>query len=389
MWTLLSLTLLIARISSVVPADCGQVIFGSVDGNFTGTIKYLPEKNGKPTLSDANNDEYMEFLIGCSNYEENPTEAEIVEEEYRSQFDFDPLVNKVARKSLKLSQNYNIVTNQDIIFHVEACLPEDPTICTRVQVSITYPFNHHRPQFNDIAGSAAINNAEECDEQDPESDSSCQVEFSTDFFAEDKDGDTVSYKIIPPSHLFGIRDDRNLSSLYYRGVGVSQATNIPLLIQAGDTRDLDEKTNVALVNVVVSVPSPTTPPTPDGETDSKEQLYFILMIVFVSLFGVLLLLLLLTPLILKCCRSNKILGVTGPISRKATFKRSGVSLANATFKSNSNIHFVNYDTLQEHAGSQPPSPDRDTITSTNGRIKKKSKESNRNLQLESRENNVG
>merc|ERR1711953_562487 len=107
MWTLLSLTLLIARISSVVPADCGQVIFDSVDGNFTGTIKYLPEKNGKPTLSDANNDEYMEFLIGCSNYEENPTEAEIVEEEYRSQFDFDPLVNKVARKSLKLSQNYN------------------------------------------------------------------------------------------------------------------------------------------------------------------------------------------------------------------------------------------------------------------------------------------
>ena len=61
----------------------------------------------------------MEFLIGCSNYEENPTEAEIVEEEFRSQFDFDPLVNKVARKSLKLSQQYNIVTNQDIIFHVE------------------------------------------------------------------------------------------------------------------------------------------------------------------------------------------------------------------------------------------------------------------------------
>ena len=100
---------------------------------------------------------------------------------------------------------------------------------------ITYPFNDHRPQFNDIAGSAAINNAEECDEQDPESDSSCQVEFSTDFFAEDKDGDTVTYKIIPPSHLFGIRDDRDLSSLYYRGVGVSQATNIPLLIQVGTT----------------------------------------------------------------------------------------------------------------------------------------------------------
>ena len=97
---------------------------------------------------------------------------------------------------------------------------------------VTYPFNNHRPQFNNIAGEAAVNNAEECDEdEDPESDSSCQVEFSTDFFAEDKDGDTVSYMIIPPSHLFGIRDEKNLSSLYYRGAGISQDTNIPLLIQ--------------------------------------------------------------------------------------------------------------------------------------------------------------
>ena len=83
-----------------------------------------------------------------------------------------------------------------------------------------------------------INDAEECDEQNPESDRNCQVEFSTDFFAEDKDGDTVSYQIIPPSHIFGIRDNKNLSTLYYRGVGVSQDTNIPLLIQVGYTSPL-------------------------------------------------------------------------------------------------------------------------------------------------------
>ena len=100
-----------------------------------------------------------------------------------------------------------------------------------MEVTVTYPFNNHRPEFNNIAGEATVNNAEECDEVDPESNSNCQVEFSTDFFAEDKDGDTVSYKIIPPSHLFEIRDEKNLSSLYYRGVGVSQDTNIPLLIQ--------------------------------------------------------------------------------------------------------------------------------------------------------------
>ena len=64
---------------------------------------------------------------------------------------------------------------------------------------------------------------------------------------------------------------------------------------------MDEKTNVALVNVAVAVPTePTTTPAPDD--GSKENLYFILMIVFVSLFGLLLLLVLLTPLILKCCR---------------------------------------------------------------------------------------
>ena len=98
-------------------------------------------------------------------------------------------------------------------------------------MTVTYPFNDHRPEFNNIAGEAVVNNAEECDEQDPESNSNCQVVFSTDFFAEDKDGDTVSYQIIPPSVLFGIRDAKNLSSLYYRGVGISQDTDIPLLIQ--------------------------------------------------------------------------------------------------------------------------------------------------------------
>merc|ERR1711874_527963 len=330
----------------------------------------------------------MEFLIGCTNFEVDAMPPTIVEEEYQNQFVFADIVTKVARKSLKLSDDYNIVTNQDILFHVEACLPENPSECRRVQVTVRYPFNSNRPEFNDIAGEAVIDNAEECDEQNPESDSSLQVEFSTDFYAEDKDGDTVTYEIIPPSHLFGIRDNKNLSTLYYRGVGVSQDTNIPLLIQAGDTRNLDEKTNVALVNVGVGVPTTTTTTTTPPDDASQENLYFILMIVFVSLFGLLLLLVLLTPLILKCCRSNKVLGVTGPISRKATFKRSGVSLANATFKSNSNIHFVDYDSLQENTGSQPSSPDRDTKTSTNGRIKKKSKESSRDLQLERRENNV-
>ena len=61
----------------------------------------------------------MEFLIGCQNFEEDATEPTIVEEEYRHQFEFSDIVTKVSRKGLKLSQEYNIVTNEDIIFHVE------------------------------------------------------------------------------------------------------------------------------------------------------------------------------------------------------------------------------------------------------------------------------
>ena len=61
----------------------------------------------------------MEFLIGCTNFEADATNPTIVEEEYQNQFLFSDIVTKVARKSLKLSDEYNIVTNQDILFHVE------------------------------------------------------------------------------------------------------------------------------------------------------------------------------------------------------------------------------------------------------------------------------
>merc|ERR1711936_1048341 len=148
-----------------------------------------------------------------------------------------------------------------------------------------------------------------------------------------------------------------------------------LLIQAADTRSLDEKTNVALVNVMVNTtvtteaPPTTSPTTSAPEEDSKENLYFILMIVFASLTGVLLLLAL-GLLILKLCWSNKVGRVTGPMSRKATFKKSGVFMANATFKSNSNLDLVNYDTLAERNVS---SQDLETTTETKGRIKKKTK----------------
>ena len=103
--------------------------------------------------------------------------------------------------------------------------------CSRVSVNVTYPFNYHRPEFNQISGEARVVDYEACDPYQSQTDINCQVVFSKDFFAEDADGDTVTYTVIPPSSLFEISDERDLSSLFYLGMGLSQETTIPLLIK--------------------------------------------------------------------------------------------------------------------------------------------------------------
>ena len=104
-------------------------------------------------------------------------------------------------------------------------------MCTRISVNVSYPFNYHRPQFNGISGEARIYNYEACDPQQPQTDINCQLVFLEDFFAVDSDGDTVTYSLVPTSNLFEMSDHRDLSSLFYRGLGISQETTIPLLIQ--------------------------------------------------------------------------------------------------------------------------------------------------------------
>ena len=96
---------------------------------------------------------------------------------------------------------------------------------------MTYPFNNHRPKFNDAFGSGTILDLELCSEDNPQSNPDCLVKFSNDFYATDDDGDTVSYLIVPPSLIFSIRDKTDLASLYYSGVGISEQTSLPLLIQ--------------------------------------------------------------------------------------------------------------------------------------------------------------
>ena len=111
------------------------------------------------------------------------------------------------------------------------CLPEDPVQCSRVSVNVSYPFNYHRPEFNEVTGEARIVDYEACDPNQSQTDINCQVVFIKDFFAEDADGDTITYSVSPPSALFEISDERDWSSLFYRGMGLVQETTIPLLIK--------------------------------------------------------------------------------------------------------------------------------------------------------------
>ena len=205
------------------------------------------QNSGAPTLADGVNEEFLEVILGCSSGQGEPTPPTIVEPEFRSQFELSSLT-KISQTALSLSPEYNIVTNQDIVFHIEveakhrfeddyeedfsqACLPEDDSQCTSVTVTLSYTFNSGRPQFNDIAGEATVRDAEACSEQNPQENENCQVEFIKPFFATDSDGDLVTYQIIPPSHVFDIKDNKDLSTLYYRGTGISQESSIPLLIQ--------------------------------------------------------------------------------------------------------------------------------------------------------------
>ena len=96
---------------------------------------------------------------------------------------------------------------------------------------MSYPFNYHRPEFNEVTGEARIVDYEACDPNQSQTDINCQVVFIKDFFAEDADGDTITYSVSPPSALFEISDERDLSSLFYRGMGLVQETTIPLLIK--------------------------------------------------------------------------------------------------------------------------------------------------------------
>lgn len=151
----------------------------------------------------------------------------------------------------------------------------------------------------------------------------CRVKFDQVFEATDGDGDVIVYSVIPVTDVsasFGIEDNRDLSTLYYNGAGVSEGTTVQLLIQvansynfifkiktqAMDLRSIDGKTEVGVVNIEVGTtgtappnPNTTTPPPTDKD---NEQLYFILMIVFACLFGLTLLLIICTPIIIKLCR---------------------------------------------------------------------------------------
>ena len=75
----------------------------------------------------------MEFLIGCKNPTENPTLPTIVEEGYRTQFTFID-ITKVHHKGLRLSEDFNIVTTEDITFQVEVRTVVSKLVCLQERI---------------------------------------------------------------------------------------------------------------------------------------------------------------------------------------------------------------------------------------------------------------
>merc|ERR1739838_727332 len=103
----------------------------------------------------------------------------------------------------------------------------------------------------------------------------CTVQFDPEFSASDADGDVLEYSILPVTDhasLFVLKDPSSLASISYKGQGISQDTNVTLLVKAQEKRTLDGRSTDAVVKIKVRtsvttpLPDTTTTPLPDTTT---------------------------------------------------------------------------------------------------------------------------
>ena len=79
-------------------------------------------------------------------------------------------------------------------------------------------------------GTAKIADAEACNADGTD----CAVQFDPEFSASDADGDVLEYSILPVtdhSNLFVLGDPSSLASISYIGQGISQETDVTLLVK--------------------------------------------------------------------------------------------------------------------------------------------------------------
>jgi len=386
----------IHQIISTSAQQCTKIVCDAVPDSsdtsspcrYSGTIFPNQETgNGEPILQSETG-VGIEVLVACSDDAGTPESVQTINldipESYQGNFSINTVKELPQVQVIQVKPEYDIVSSVEISFTMQACLPDDQNNCRDIDISISYSFNRNRPEFNEIFGEGTIENSEACEGNDEDA---CKVNIENGYKAFDGDNDVIIYSINPTGAnavSFKIMDETNLDSIYYLD-GIKEQTTVQLLIEARDLRTLDSMTAFGVINIEVgytATPNPstvsTTGSTPDPQcNDDNKQLYFILMIVFAVLFGLTLLLAICTPIIIKLCRKDNVMSLTGPMSRKASMKTSGVVTKNALYRSFSEM---NYDTASSKK-STDSSPELETRVRSSGRVKKAKKNSSNSRSL--------
>jgi len=391
----ITLLALILTLIKSVAGVCEQVIVSFPPEGYTGTVKI---KDGRPTLEDTG-PQGINFLAICKDDRDANTPTIFVEGQFQDDFVIqDANVKDPLNVAFTVGENYDIVSTIPFPVRIYACPPgttagqDLESVCSTTEtsdevqipeliVTLTYESNVAAPTFNIPTVTAKIEDAETCAKP-------CPVIFDETFIASDLDG--VAYSVFgaqPYSSNFEITNKSDLSTLSLTDV-VSQNTAIDLVIEATDLRpSWDIRSSVAVVSISIGTSATTQAPTTnvptesttsggdDGECDDdNKELYFILMIVFASLLGLALLVLICTPIILKLCRRDNVLGITGTNSNKAHLINGGVLKEGATFTQFSEMNYdtLGGDTQSNRSTSTDSSPELQPRITASGRVKAKS-----------------
>jgi len=283
------LTTAILSIASLSAQECGNPLLDYED--YAGHVVI---QDGKAQLEGDKTVDGISFLVSCDGdtLDEHSVTITLEPAFINKYFTVKSHQKIVGKKMLVLADpdNYDLVSSVDIVFTMKVCSGSQAVQCTSATVTVSYPFNTHAPEFTTLFGSATLD-AKAC-EDNPDSMEACEIKFDPYFAATDADGDALEYSIVPiteHSILFKLADTPSLA-IYYVGRGIPENMNITIMIQAKEKRiPTDVRSSRAVVEIIAT--KPTEKPEVSDCNDKNEDLYFIMTIVFASLIGVILILL--------------------------------------------------------------------------------------------------